>query len=308
MRISFLLAAISVSVIVHGQTPDSLKNWKYGGIGTLNLSQVSFNNWAAGGENSFSATALFNVFANFKKGKTSWENSLDLTYGLLRTDATAVRKSDDKIDLSSKWGHQTGKNWHYACLVNFKSQFSPGFNYPNDSVTISEFMSPAYLILSTGMDYKPVDWFSFFMSPLTGKITMVNNQTLANAGAFGVQAAEFDSTGAMIAKGEKIRYEFGAMLAIKLKKEIAKNILLATKFDLFSNYLKDPQNMDINWDLLLTMKVNKYVSASINTTLIYDHDVPVAIYQTNNGVKTQIGTGPRTQFKEVFALGFSYKF
>lgn len=158
------------------------------------------------------------------------------------------------------------------------------------------------------MDYKPDDNFSFFVSPVTGKITIVNNKTLADAGAFGVEEALFDTAGVQTAAGKKIRYEFGALVSLKFKKEVAKNITLSTKADFFSNYFKTPQNIDVNWDVLIGMKVNKYISASISTTLIYDHDTPVPIYDDVNGILVQTGTGPRTQFKEVFAIGFSFKF
>lgn len=288
--------------------PDSLKMWKKGGAGTLNFSQSSLSNWAQGGENSLSATAILNLFANYKKGNSTFDNSFDATYGFLQSGNSNVRKSDDKIELSSKYGYKTSTHWSYATMLNFKSQLTEGYSYPNDSVIISKFLAPGYVLISTGMDYKPKDDFSFFMSPITGKVTIVNDQTLANAGAYGVEKALFDSAGVQTADGKKIRYEFGALLSFKVKQEIMKNITLSSKIDLFSNYFNNPQNVDVNWDVLISMKVNKYISASINTTLIYDHDIPVPIYHYVNGVKTQTATGPRTQFKEVFALGFSYKF
>lgn len=289
--------------------PDSLRLWKKGGAGTLNFSQTALSNWAAGGENSFSATAIVNLYANYKKDKTTWENTLDAAYGLQQTQSIAAfRKSDDKIDFTSKLGHKTSEKWAVALMLNFKTQFTQGFNYPNDSVATSDFLTPAYILLATGMDYKPNEYFSLFLSPVTGKVTIVNNQTLADAGAYGVSEALFDTAGVMTAAGKKIRYEFGALISMKFKKEISRNITLTTKADFFSNYLNNPQNIDVNWDLLLSMKVNKLVSASISTTLIYDHDTPVPIYNDIAGVKTQVGTGPRTQFKEVLAIGISYKF
>lgn len=304
----FALALVFTHSYSQSTVPDSLKAWKKGGTGTLNFSQVSLSNWAQGGENSLSVTALFNLSANYKKGKTTWENTLDLAYGFLQSGDARPRKSDDKIEFSSKYGYKTSNHWSYATMISFKSQLTPGYNYPNDSVVISNLMAPGYVTISTGMDYKPKDDFSFFMSPVTGKITIVNDQKLADVGAFGVQKAEYDSTGSMITPGEMVRYEFGALLSFKLKQVVAKNITLSTKLDLFSNYLSNPQNIDANWDMLINMKVNKYVSASISTTLIYDHDIPVPIFTDINGVKTQTGTGPRTQFKEVLAIGFSYKF
>ena len=295
-------------VLGFSQGPDSLRNWKTGGTATLNFSQSSLTNWAAGGENAFSTTALMNLYANYKKNKISWENTLDATYGMLQSGNTDLRKSDDKFDITSKLGNKLTDHWSAAVMMNLKSQFTHGYNYPNDSVVISDFMAPAYLLLATGMDYKPADFISVLISPVTGKMTIVNDQRLANLGSYGVKAATYDSTGTILSEGEKLRYEFGALVSIKIKKDIAKNINLSTKADFFSNYMKDPQNMDVNWDLLLTMKVNKFISASISTSLIYDHDVPIPVFENIGGIKTQVGTGPRTQFKEVLAIGFSYKF
>ncbi len=288
--------------------PDSLNAWKKGGVATLTISQASFTNWAQGGENSLSLTSLLHLFANYKKGNSSWDNTLDAAYGFLQSGSNSLRKSDDKIEFSSKYGYKTSKNWNIAALVNFKSQFTHGYNYPNDSSVISDFLAPAYLLISTGMDYKPNDHFSFFVSPVTGKITIVNNQTLANAGAYGVDKAVLDSAGVQTAAGKKVRYEFGALVSIKYNQEIAKNITVTTKADFFSNYFKNAQNIDVNWDVLITFKVNKLVSASINSTLIYDHDIPVPIYKNVNGVRMQTGVGPRTQFKDVLGIGLSYKF
>ncbi|HEY4797811.1 MAG TPA: DUF3078 domain-containing protein [Bacteroidia bacterium] len=309
MRNYFVLLFVFVLTNSFSQNKsDSLKAWKKGGVGTLNFSQNTFSNWAQGGENSLSATAIFNLFANYSKGKFSWENVLDATYGFLQTNGNKMRKSDDKLEFRSKYGYKTSYHWYLTTLVNFKSQFTKGYNYPNDSVSISNFLAPAYLMIATGMDYKPNDHFSFFLSPATGRITIVNDQRFADAGAYGVEKAVYDTSGALVKHGKKVRYEFGALLSARFNKEIVKNITLNTKLDLFSNYFKDPQDVVVNWDVLISMKVNKLVSASISTTLVYDDKTPIAIFRSVNGVKTQIGTGPRTQFKEVLAIGLSYKF
>ncbi len=313
MKKILLLILVFASSNLFSQTKiDSTKadtvKWKKGGSASLNFSQVSLTNWSAGGENSLSAIALVNLFANYKKDKNTWENTLDMGYGLLQSGRLPFRKSDDKMEFTTKRGYKTKSKWYYAFLLNFKSQFAPGYNYPNDSVITSDFLAPGYFLVSTGMDYKPNDGFSFFASPLTGKITVVSRQSIANVGSFGVEKALFDSTGVVITNGRKLRYEFGALISIKFKKEIAKNVTISTKVDIFSNYVKNPQNIDVNWDMLIGFKVNKYISASITTTLIYDHDVNIPIYKEVNGAKLQVGIGPRTQFKEVLGIGFSYKF
>jgi hypothetical protein len=287
---------------------DTIKYRKKGGLVGLNVSQASFTNWAAGGVNSISLTAITDLFANYKKGKNSWDNTLVMAYGLVQSGHEAPRKNEDKIDLTTSYGRFATKHWTYSVMLNAKSQFDNSFNYPDDSTVVAHFLAPAYVLFSLGMEYKSDDkTFSMLVSLLTSKITIVNDQRLADAGAFGIDPAERDASGNIINHAELYRYELGGFIKMLYKKEIAKNILLATKIELFSNYLKAPQNIDVNWEFQLDMKINKYLAASISTQMIYDHDIPVPVERTVNNI-TVPGVGPRLQFKEVLAIGLAYKF
>ncbi len=309
MKTILLSSLLFIGTIVQAQTPDSTKNWKKGGDAGLNFSQSSFKNWAAGGENALSLTAYTNVFSNYKKGLNAWDNSLSMAYGVLQSGTSAPRKNEDKIELTSTYGRYAFlKRWYYSAMVNAKSQFADGYTYPNDSTVISRFAAPAYVLLSLGLDYKTTDGvFSLFISPATLKSTFVNDQALANAGAYGVEKAEYDAFGTMTKQGKLARYELGGYIRAQYKKDIAKNVNLATKLELFSNYLDRPQNIDVNWEVLLNMKINKFLSANIATQMIYDNDIPVSVTREVSGVKV-LGTGPRLQFKEVLSLGLAYKF
>ena len=288
------------------QTVDSLDGWKTGGIIFLNLTQVSLTNWSAGGENSVSVNGLLSIFANLKKGNSTWDNSLDLAYGILQQGDASSRKTDDKIDFTSKYGQKAYKNWYYAGLINFKSQMAAGYNYPDDSTEIANFLAPGYLLGAIGMDYKPSEVFTFFISPITMKMTLVNDQDLADMGAYGVDPAEYDDFGVLIKNGLTLHTEYGGYLRTLLKKDVMKNINLQTKLELFSNYSENPDYVDVNWEVLIVMKVNKYISATISTQLLYDHDIAIAI--DNNGDDIIDAVGPRTQFKEILGIGLSYKF
>lgn len=271
---------------------DTVKHWKMGGVNSLTFSQVSFTNWASGGENSYTLNGLINLHANYKEGRNSWENSLDLGYGVVKQASRGVRKSDDRLELMSKYGYKTTSNWYYSASLNFKTQFAKGFKYNEEEGTkrqISDFMAPGYSLLSLGMDYKPNDAFSLMISPITGKTTYVLDDSLSNQGAFGVDP------------GEKTRSELGGFVKLTYNKDIWDNVTLNTKLDLFSNYLENPENVDINWEVLISMKVNEYLSANINTQLIYDDNIH---YINKEGEDM----GPRIQFKEVFGAGFTYKF
>jgi hypothetical protein len=280
--------------------------WKTGGLGGLNFAQSSFTNWAPGGQNSVAGTTGISLFANFKHGGTTWDNTLDLAYGITELGNDRPRKTDDKIDLSSKYGQYAFKqHWFYSALFNFKSQFDKGYNYPNDSNVVSRFMAPGFFIMALGMDYKVKDYFSIFIGPLTGKETVVNAQTLANQGAFGVTPATYDSRGYIITYGKRHLEEFGGYFKVAFKKDIMKNVNLQTKVELFSNYLKNPQNVVVNWEAILVMKVNKYIAASIATQVMYDDKINTKILNPDGTIAQN---GPRVQIKEVLGVGLSYKF
>ena len=293
--------------ILREQTIDTLLGWNIGGIAGLNLTQTSFTNWSAGGQNTVAGNALFSVFANYKGLNSSWDNTVDLGYGLvMQGKNNDVLKTDDKIELISKYGQRAFKNWFYAGLLNFRTQFTPGYNYPDDSTVISDFMAPGYLLGAIGMDYKPNEFFSVFIAPVSAKLTFVNYQPLANAGAFGVEPAKLDTNGNVITPGENFRLELGGYLRTQLQRELTKNVLLNSRLDLFSNYLDEPGNIDVNWNNVLALKVNDYISATLSTELIYDDDVRIPVDDNDDGIPDR--AGPRVQFKEVLAIGLNYKF
>jgi hypothetical protein len=291
------------------QKADSIKGWKTGGIITLNFSQTSFTNWAAGGQNSVAGNALFSVFANFRNDVSAWDNILEIGYGKQRQgskDEYKLLKTDDKFDFTSKYGRNASEHWYYAGLLNFKTQLDRGYNYPNDSVIISDWLAPGYLMTAIGMDYKPGKVFTMFLSPLTGKMTFVSSDALADAGSFGIEPATYDSLGNRLTAGKHFRQEFGGYIRMTFNKDIMKNVTLASKADFFFNYLEKPENIDVSWEVLISMKVNKYISATISTQLIYDDDVDIAVDENDDGVADAFG--PRIQFKEILGVGFSYKF
>ena len=281
----------------NAQTQDTVKHFKYGGFSVLTFNQVNLTNWTAGGENALSTTAIVNLFGNYKKDKIAWDNALDLGYGFLKNGKKTTRKNEDKIELNSKFGYKAFGKVFYSALVNFRSQFTDGYTYPTDStqVKVSQFMAPAYLSISLGMDYKPTDYLSIYLSPATGKFTFVANQSLADAGAYGVDPAVKDNGGNILKKGKKVRSEFGASLSARIQKDIVKNVNLASKLVLFNNYTdkeKDNRkNFDVNWEVMVNIKAGKFLTTSIMTNLIYDQNVI-----------------SKTQFKEVFGIGLSYKF
>ena len=306
MRKCLLFITLCVNLHLAAQDiPKDTTYWNFTGNGALTFSQVSLSDWQAGGQNSISGNALLVLTANYKKGNTSWDNTLTLGYGLNRQDDDFI-KTDDRIDLDTRLGIKASEKWNYSAFLNFRTQFDDGFSDPDDSERISGFLAPAYLFFGVGMDYKPNKLLSLFLSPITTKITIVNDQTLANAGAFGVDPARLDAQGMIIEEGEKSRVEAGAYLNFLFKKELMENIDFQTKLDLYSNYAENPENIDVNWESLLIMKVNKYISVNFSMHLIYDDDIKIEIDNNEDGIIDE--RGPRTQFKQVLGAGLTYKF
>jgi len=290
-KLTLTLAAILMAGTIMAQDPNDapVKDtlWKVTGVTSLNLSQLALYNWAAGGENNIAGNALIKLSPDYDNGTMIWDNDLTLGFGLVKQGDNPAKKSDDQIDFSSKLGYRASENWYYSALAAFNTQFAMGYEDPDlQAVKISNFMAPAYLNLSVGMDYKPNDNLSLYLSPLGSKITFVLDDELSAAGSFGLD------------RDQNVRAELGANIKFSYKREILKNVLLDTKINLFSNYLENPQYVDVNWDLLLTFKVNEYLSASIMTQLIYDWDVKFGPDQDES----------RVQFKELFGLGLTYSF
>ncbi len=263
--------------------------WERGFNSTLNASQVNFTNWAAGGENSLSATALFHMYLNRKKDKAEWVNELKTAYGIIKQGELKTIKSEDVLDILSKYGYKTKSNWYYSALFNLKTQFDQGFKDPQkEDEIVSSFMAPGYISFSLGMDYKPNKDFSLFLSPISTKTTAVLDDSVDEV-QYGLDSSK------------TFRSELGAYLSMSFKTTLMENVDYETKVNLYSNYLKNPSDIDVNWMNLLTMKVNKYLQVNVLTELIYDDDI-------NIKDKDDVDEGgPKTQFKEILSLGLTYK-
>lgn len=291
--------------------PAETSPWKKGAVLGLNFAQTYLQNWQGGGQTAISGTALANLYANYAKDRWTWDNTFDAAYGLTRLGDNSVpfQKTDDRVEINSKVGRTwNNEKFSWTSAFTFRTQWDAGFDYSlTPSPLISDPFAPAYTLLGIGLDYKPNADFSIYLSPLTNKTTIVDNQRLADAGAFGVTAATFDPvTGLKLTDGEIIRYEMGGFLKLQYARDLMKNVRFTTRADFFSNYLNNPLNIDVNWETLIAMKINDFLSASITTHLIYDDDIRFEVDRNDDGIVD--GTGPRTQFKEVFSLGIQYQF
>ncbi len=268
--------------------PDtSTWRWKRGGLLSFNLAQGSLSNWAAGGDNfSLTVNGYFNYFAFYRHKRHVWDNNLDINLGYVQTTSLGGRKNDDRLDLLSKYGYKmdTLGKWYLSSLFNFRSQFFDGFTYSNNVPNfVSSILSPAYVILSVGFDYKPDSKLSVFLSPLTSRWVIVTNDTLSRKGLYGVPV------------GQKSINEIGAYATVNYSTTIAKNVTYKGRMDLFANYRNKPQNMDLFMTNIFSFKINRYFSATYNLDLIYDDDV--RLFGVNKDA-------PGLQAKSLIGIGF----
>jgi len=301
----------SSNPVKDGLLSDSTKFWSITTQGRLALNQASFTNWAEGGESNIAGNTYGNFKANYLKDKFKADNFLAVAYGLTWNEEQDVRKIDDKIDIGSTIGYEAFEYWFYSFMVNLKSQFSPGYKYPNDSTVVSRLFAPATLYISMGMEYKPDKNTSVFISPASGKFLFVMDQELANKGAFGVTPAVLDTLGNVLQPGHNYKSNFGINVVFNINRDLMKNVNMDTKLNLHNNYMDETLdnrwNFDVDWETAVNFKINSFLSSIIYLHLMYDHDIPIPTYEHVEGEKVQVGSGPKLQVKENFGIGVTIK-
>jgi hypothetical protein len=262
-------------------------NWKQGGMYNFNLAQSSLSNWAAGGDNfNMAINSYFNYYAYFQKPRQSWDNNLDLNLGFVQSTSLGGRKNDDRIDILSKYGYRidTTGMWFLSGLFNFRSQLFDGYSFSGSKANFtSSFLSPAYIILSAGLDFKPNNTFSVFFSPLTSRTTLLLNNKLSNLGSYGVPV------------GKKINRETGLFVTVNYNNTIAPNIIYRGRADFFSNYYEKPENINLYMTNMFTFKINKNFSATYSLDLMYDDKIKIF---------GPLKKSPGLQLKSIIGIGY----
>lgn len=288
---------------------ETITYWKEINKVGLNLSEVAFVNWSSGGNNSFSALFHGNFGRKFQKELLNWNNTLSIKYGFNAQEGRELRKTEDNLEINSNFGYRRDSvsNFYYSAKFNFNTQLTYGYRYPNTENPISKFMAPGYAFLGVGTEYSsPTEDLTAYVSPVTQKSTFVLDQSLANEGMFGVRPAIRDEEGNILKEGERIRTEFGFLLSSSFSKQVFENIGLNNQLRLYSDYLNNFGNIDIDWELNLDLQVNEYVKANVGSHLRYDDDVKFK--QDLDGDGRLETLGPRVQFKQLLGVGIVYTF
>lgn len=294
---------------IKGENQEMVIPWSKKNSLGVNLSEVAFINWNAGGNNSVSALFYGNFERKFQKNLLLWKTSATIRYGLNAQDGRKLRKTDDELTLDSTYGYRrdSTSNFRYSAKFNFKTQFAKGYSYPQRDKEISSFMAPGYVFLGVGAEYShPVQDLTVYLSPITNKSTFVLDQRLANEGMFGVTPAVKDSLGNVIVKGENLRTELGILFTNNYSKEVFTNVQLENQLSFYTDYLNKFGNIDVDWQLKLNLIVNEFVKANIGSHLIYDDDVKFKEDTNNDGNLETMG--PKIQFKQLLGVGLMYDF
>ena len=300
--------------------------WVHSGIFTFGANEGFLHNWAAGGEiASLVINGVFQGNLTYLNHGSVWSNNLTLAYGLnyAYSNSFVPRKTDDRIDFTSNYGSKlkNSKDFYFSGLFDFKSQFTKGYDYtlPNWQTTpSSDFLSPAYLTLAAGMEYRKGEDISLFFSPIAAREVLAAPYytSMSAQGAFGVDS------------GKSSKFQFGAYFSGRYKHTISKTMVFNTRLDLYSNYLAknttnpagvvvkqdNPGNIQVYWDNLFVLKAYKNLSLTFGLTVIYDNNFPYSstyIDKTTNMVVNKNQPGQNlgwAQVSQVFTIGIAYKF
>lgn len=289
MKKTLILIALVLSISVTFAQEKELKKegWTKKGNVSVLFNQSTFSNWLAGGENNIAGNLGLNYDFNYAKGDINWDNKIIASYGISKIKGAKTQKTDDRLELNSLFGKKAKGYWYYSAFANFKTQMDTGFDAKTRKKN-SHFFSPAFLQFGPGMLWKKSDNLKVNFAPLTSKFIFVHDEftnptdprnMLVDNAYFGVKA------------NKTSRYELGAAVNAYYKANVMQNVAVENILNLYTNYLEDPQNLDIDYTMNVVMTINKYLSANFSFQAIYD----------DNAYKG-------FQVREVFGVGVNYGF
>lgn len=270
---------------------DTVKHWKSKGNASLLFNQSNFSNWTAGGENNLSGNIGINYDLNYKKDNWTWDNKLMASYGLVKTNNSPFeKKTDDRLEFNSILGKKASGQWSYSAFLNFRTQFTKGYIYDKDTngaeirTENTDFLSPGYLTFGPGMLWTKDQNLKINLAPATSKLTFVNDYYTSLPGYV-------DGTYFGVDANKSMRYELGFYTSAYYKLNIMANVSAENILNLYTNYLEETKNVDLDYTLNIVMKINRYLSTNLAFQAIYDDNA-------FRGLQT----------RQVFGLGVNYGF
>jgi len=273
-----LVIGINVTLAQENSEDTPKEGWTKTGNISLLLNQSSFTNWLAGGQNNLAGNLGVNYDLNYTKGDWTWDNKFIAAYGITKIKGQDTQKTDDRLELNSILGKKARNFWYYSAFINFKTQLESGFDV-DSGIKTTHFFSPAYLQFGLGFLWKKSNNLKINIAPTTARYIFVHKHFTALGESFGVE------------QGETSRLEFGAGIGAYYKLNIMENVSMENILNLYTNYLEDIQNVDLDYTMNLVMRINKYLSANLSFQTIYDDNAFQGF-----------------QIREVFGLGLNYGF
>ncbi|WP_299522760.1 DUF3078 domain-containing protein [uncultured Lutibacter sp.] len=267
-KVILLIVFVLISTITFSQEKEEgpKNGWtKTGNISFL-FNQSAFSDWVAGGENNIAGNLGINYDFNYIKDNITWDNKILASYGLTKSkNSEFEKKTDDRFEFNSLVGKKAKGFWYYSTFLNFKTQLAKGYVYGKDvngkeiRTEFTNLFSPANVSFGPGMLWKKSDNLKFNFAPATAKLIIVDKDfTLPNDAYFGVE------------EGKSTRLELGFYASGYAKYDIMENVSMENSITLYSNYLEDPQNIDLDYTMNIVMKINKYLSTNFIFQTIYD--------------------------------------
>lgn len=274
----FFVILFSISAFSQKKKETAPKpKWKINGRFAFIFNQSSFSNWASGGENTIAGNININYDFNYKKNNINWDARIITSYGLSHLSEKGWRKTDDRFEFNSLLGLKTSTYWFFSFITNFRTQYTEGFNYKVEpKVLVSEFFSPAYLTFGPGMLWKKSDDLNLNVAPATARYTFVNDFF---SGKFGVE------------EGRNIAFSLGFNLSGYYKFSLMENIEMENIITLYTDYLANVGNIDLDYQTNIRFKVNKHIKMQMTFHTIIDDNA-----------------SSRIQFRQLFGLGVNYNF
>ncbi len=338
MKIQFLLICVFlINYLANSQNTQFRETTKQGWTAELNvgldfLSNLLINPTVGGGESRLGIGASLGLITKHNSGKFSWDNDFNITYGTQKIGSgylednpdkkVPFQKNIDNIWLNSRAALRTSyfSKFYYTTDFFFSSQLTKTYedNFLSDVTgtghPISKFLSPALFQFAIGMDYRPNDYWSIFLSPVSLKSIIVLDDQIADDAAL-------DSSGNFLGSIHGNSYDinedgtiefgnydnqFGAVFRVVYANQISDRLSINTNLMLFSNYQRDPDHMDINWRSEIDFTIFKGLTLSLLSFLTYDHDVFVQItdYDQPGGID---GLGRRVSYNQQLLLKYNHK-
>ena len=306
---NYLNAKINVPPLDNSKLRDiqnivvKMQYWKYRTEASFILNQASLSNWVRGGESSISTVLDITGYADYnnKVLKLSSNNFARLKFGYIASGQEGIRKNLDLLETNSKLNHKAFGKFDFSAILLFKTQVARGFDYSTEpSNLVSKFMNPAILTIGLGLDYQP------------NKTTSLNFSPLSYKGTFVTDTAHIDQTIYGIPKNRKSLNEPGVSFMITNEFKPIKTVTIINRLQLFTNYIHNPQNVDVDWEMIGVANLNWFTDVMFNAHLIFDDDTRT-IKLDKNG-KPELGPDgtekktARIQFKEMLGFSLSFRF